>query len=110
VAIVQRLVALVGDRQAARWDRFGGPGPTLRWCFRHPWLVTIGVGALLAVALGSVFGVPPFSPLVLVVVLVAPIQPVLRAQQRVHERWMSDRGGASPAPSPDEPHEPDDAS
>jgi hypothetical protein len=109
VAIVQRIVALVGDRQAARWDRFGGPGPGLRWCFRHPWLVTIGVGVLLAVALGSVFGVPPFSPLVLVVVLVAPIQPILRAQQRVHDRWVSGRGGASAAPSPDEPHEPDDA-
>jgi hypothetical protein len=93
VAVAERIVTFVGDRQAARWDRFGGPGPVLAWCFRHPWLITVGVAVILAVLLGSVFGVPPFSPLVLVVVLVAPIQPVLRAQQRVYDRWRADREG-----------------
>jgi hypothetical protein len=95
VAVAERIVTFVGDRQAARWDRFGGPGPVLAWCFGHPWLVTVGVAVILAVLLGSVFGVPPFSPLVLVVVLVAPIQPVLRAQQRVYDRWRAGREGTT---------------
>lgn len=106
MTIVQRVLASIGDRQAARWERFGGPGPALRWCFRHPWLVTIGVATFLAVALGAVFGVPPFSPLVLVVVLVAPIQTILRALSRVHARWVADRerspgGSGSDAPAAD---------
>ena len=88
MAIVQRVLRFIGDRQAARWDRFGGPGPALRWSFRHPWLVTFTIAGLLAVALGAVFGVPPFSPLVLVIVLVSPVAPVLRMLSRIHDRWV----------------------
>jgi len=98
VAIVQRVLRFIGDRQAARWDRFGGPGPALRWSFRHPWLVTLTTAGLLAVALGAVFGVPPFSPLVLVIVLVSPVAPVLRMLSRIHDRWL-ERDGHAPTGS-----------
>ena len=107
MAIVQRILAFIGDRQAARWDRFGGPGPVLRWCFGHPWLVTVAIAGVLAAVLAAVFGVPPFSPLVLVLVLVAPIAPVLRAQARLHERWTRDRPDASPG-AEDPPGAPSD--
>jgi hypothetical protein len=107
VAIAERILAFIGDRQAARWDRFGGPGPVLRWCFGHPWLVTVAIAGVLAVVLGAVFGVPPFSPLVLVIVLVAPIAPVLRAQAQIHDRWVQGRPDASPgedaSPGADDP-------
>ena len=95
MAIVQRVLRFIGDRQAARWDRFGGPGPALRWSFRHPWLVTFTIAGLLAVALGAVFGVPPFSPLVLVIVLVSPVAPFLRMLSRIHDRWVA-RDGDTP--------------
>jgi hypothetical protein len=110
VAIVQRILAFIGERQAARWDRFGGPGPALRWCFGHPWLVTVAIAGVLAVVLGAVFGVPPFSPLVLVIVVVAPIAPVLRALAQIHARWTGrrpeDSPGADASPAEDPP--PDD--
>jgi hypothetical protein len=109
VSLVQRLIAVVAERQVRRWDRLGPPGPTWRWCLLHPWLVTLGVGTVLAVVLGAVFGVPPFSPLLLVLVLIAPIQPVLRAQRRVHDRWVAagDDQQAGP-PAPEQPSEPTD--
>lgn len=89
MAIVERIVERVGDRQAARWDRFGGPSRALRWSMHHPWWVTVGVAVPLAVVLAAAFGVPPLSPLLLVVVLVAPIHPVLEAQRRIYERWSN---------------------
>jgi hypothetical protein len=106
VSLARRLLRLLGDRQAARWERFGGPGPVLRWCFRHPWLVTIALASLLAVALGAVFGVPPFSPLVLVVVLVAPVAPVLRVLARIHDRWAAAESDSRSPPD----HRPDPGS
>lgn len=104
VTTVQRILRFVGDRQARRWDRFGGPGPVLRWCFSHPWLVTVALAGVLAVALGAVFGVPPFSPLVLVIVLVSPVAPVLRVLSRIHDRWVG--GHPDAATDPDTPSDP----
>lgn len=92
MAVRERIATILGDRLAARWDRLGGPGPVWRWSLQHPWLVTGGVAVVLAVVLGATFGVPPFSPLVLVLMLVAPIQPVLAAQRRVHDRWSARDG------------------
>lgn len=102
MTIVQRILAFLGDRQAARWDRFGGPGPVLRWCFSHPWVVAIALAGVLAVALGAVFGVPPFSPLVLVIALVAPVAPILRTLSTMHERWTGRQPGTSPGEPSDE--------
>lgn len=91
MAVIDRLVALAGGRLAARWDRFGAPGPAMVWSMHHPWLVTAVIAVVLGMVLAAAFGVPPFSPLVLVLVLVAPIAPILTAQRRIHDRWIGRR-------------------
>lgn len=97
MSVVDRVAATVVERQRVRWDRLGGPGALWRWSMHHPWSVTVGVAVVLAGVLAAAFGVPPFSPLVLVMLLVAPIPFVLRLQQRAYRRWSS----CDQAPPPD---------
>jgi hypothetical protein len=71
------------------WDLAGGPGPVLRWAMRHRWVATLALTITLVAVLGVTFGIPPFSPLVLVVLLVAPFPWWLRAERRLFERWQA---------------------
>lgn len=97
--IRQRLGQLTGRVERARlrqWVREGGPGPVLRWSLEHPWTVTAAVALVLTVILGWTFGIPPLSPLLLVLVFVAPLPWWLRAEHRVYRRWLEQ--GSEDAP------------
>jgi len=83
-----------------QWDRLGGPGPILRWSMQHRWLVTIGLAVVLAVVLGATFGIPPISPLFLVLLFVAPVPFWLRAEANAYARWQE--RPPPPRPHPDE--------
>lgn len=96
MSVVDRVAATVVERQRVRWDRLGGPSGLWRWSMHHPWSVTVGVAVVLAGVLAASFGVPPFSPLVLVMALVAPIPFVLRLQQRAYRRWSSSDQASAP--------------
>jgi Flp pilus assembly protein TadB len=86
-AAVDRLRRAWQTSRQRRWDLEGGPGPLLTWALSHPWIVTIGLAAILGAVLGSTFGVPPVSPLVLVVLLIVPVAWWLRGERRLHDRW-----------------------
>ena len=73
----------------------------LRWSMDHPVVVTAASAVILAAVLGATFGVPPFSPLVLVALVVAPIIPWLRMQRRLYAEWVDRRTGGGAG----EPHE-----
>jgi hypothetical protein len=89
--IAERLQRAWEESRQRQWDLEDGPGPILVWCFDHPWLVTVGLAAVLTGVLGATFGIPPVSPLALVVVFVAPVPWWLRAERRLHERWLARR-------------------
>jgi hypothetical protein len=65
----------------------GGPGPVLRLAAGGP-IVAAGViaGALIAL-FASIFGVPPVSPLFLVLALCTPLPFWFRLEARAQERW-----------------------
>ncbi len=97
---LQRLQRAWQQWRVRRWDRLGGPGPVLRWSMQHRWLVSIGAALILAVVLGATFGVPPVSPLILVLVFVAPVPFWLRTERNAYERWRE--RPPPPRPHPDE--------
>lgn len=102
MALEERLAAPLRAYRFRQWDREGGPSSALRWSMAHSVLVTVAVTLLVGVVFAVVFGVPPLSPLVLVIVLCAPLRPWLRSQHRLYVQWQQ-RGQGSDATTGDEP-------
>ncbi len=90
-ALTERLQRSWRQARLTQWDREDGPGPVLRWSIDHPWAVTVIVAAVLTVVLGATFGIPPVSPLMLVVIVVAPLPLWLRAERRILAEWEASR-------------------
>ena len=96
IAVLGRSIAGVGDRirriirteHLRTWDRNGGPGVGLRLAMRRPLTTAVVVFVVLAGVLVATFGVPPFSPLALIVLVVAPIPPWLQAERSVYDEWL----------------------
>lgn len=96
MAIIDRLTGLLRNVRFRQWDLDGGPAPVLRLAIRAPLAMTVAVALVLGVVFAAVFGVPPVSPLVLVVLVVAPLYPWLRAERRLYREWHA--RGAEPGP------------
>lgn len=98
VLVIDRLTAVLRRVRMRQWDLDGGPGPVLRLAVRAPLATTASLAVALAAVFAAVFGVPPVSPLVLVVLVVAPLYPWLRAERRLYHAWRtSDRPQAGRA-------------
>jgi hypothetical protein len=95
---------VIREEHLRTWDRNGGPGVVLRVAMRRPLVSAVVIAFALAAVLVVTFGVPPFSPLALIVVVVAPVVPWLRAEQAVHDEWQRRRASES-GPAPPSPPE-----
>lgn len=94
------LQRLLQQERFRQWRRQGGPAASYRWVVEHPLLVAVAVAIVVGAILAATFGVPPLSPLVLVVVVVAPVPFWLRVEHRILAAWDAgpdpgDRGGPS---------------
>ena len=111
MALVGRLTdairRIIREEHLRTWDRNGGPGAVLRLAMRRPAVTAVVVAIVLAAVLVATFGVPPFSPLGLIVLVVAPIGPWLRAERAVHAEWVQRGHRADGDPSSDAPPDPD---
>jgi hypothetical protein len=83
--IAGRFVAL----RAATIARDGGPGRVLRLAARAPAVSTAVLVLVLGTVFAGTFGVPPISPLFLVVLLCAPVYPWLRLEARAIAAWQA---------------------
>jgi len=72
----------------------GGPGAVLRVLARGPVVSSIVIAAALIASFARIFGVPPVSPLILVLVLCSPLPFWFRLEAQAQERWR--RGGTEP--------------
>lgn len=94
-----------------QWRLNGDPAPTYRRIVEHPVVTTVVVAVVVGAILAVTFGVPPVSPLFLIVVLVSPLPFWLRLERGILDEW--DHGTPDDAPSgpPDEAPSapPDDA-
>ncbi|MEX2550568.1 MAG: hypothetical protein WD638_10095 [Nitriliruptoraceae bacterium] len=68
----------------------GGPGPVLRLAAGRPIVASVVIAAALIALFASIFGVPPVSPLFLVLVLCSPLPFWFRLEARAQERWRRD--------------------
>ncbi len=100
MVLVDRLTGLLRRVRFRQWDVDGGPTSVLRLAMRGPLVTTVVVAGGLAGVFAAVFGVPPVSPLVLVVIVVAPLYPWLRSERRLYREWLER--------DPDVPREPDE--
>ncbi len=96
MAVVNRLTGLLRNVRFRQWDLDGGPAPVLRLAIRSPLATTAAVAIGLGAVFAAVFGVPPVSPLVLVVLVVAPLYPWLRAERRLYHEWCARAATAGP--------------
>jgi hypothetical protein len=93
---------VIREEHLRTWDRNGGPGAVLRAAMKRPMVTALVVAAVLGAVLIATFGVPPFSPLALIVLVVAPIVPWLRAERAVHDEWLQRSSGTEPTtPAPE---------
>ncbi len=69
----------------------GGPGAVMRLVARGPVVSSVVIAAVLIASFAAIFGVPPVSPLLLVLVLCVPLPFWFRLEARAQERWR--RGG-----------------
>ena len=92
---------VIRDEHLRTWDRNGGPGAVLRLAMRRPLVSAVVVAVVLAAVLVATFGVPPYSPLGLIVLVVAPIVPWLRAEQAVYGEWLRRAGPMDAATDPE---------
>jgi hypothetical protein len=70
-----------------QWRTNGDPARLYREIVDHPVVTTVVVAVVVGVILAWTFGVPPVSPLVLVVVLVAPLPFWLRLERGILAEW-----------------------
>lgn len=108
MVLIDRLTGVLRRVRFRQWDLDGGPAPVLRLAMRGPLVTTIVVAVGLGVVFAAVFGVPPVSPLVLVVLVVAPLYPWLRAERRLYREWSERDPDAPDDADPDPPSDPPD--
>ncbi len=87
----RRLAERYEALRARHWDLEGGPGVALRWCSAHPILTAVLLAVGLTAVFGAVFGIPPLSPLVIVVALVGAVSWWLHGEAERIRRWERDR-------------------
>lgn len=108
------LQRFLQEERFRQWRQQGGPAPSYRRIVRHPLLVAAGVTIVVGGILATTFGIPPLSPLFLLVVVVAPVPFWLRVEHRILAAWDAgpdaspepgdlpgDGGGPEPAGPPD---------
>lgn len=82
-----RLAARYVEVRAVTMERDGGPGLALRWSARAPLATTLVLAVVVAAVLVVTFGVPPVSPLFLILVVCGPVYPWLRLESRAQAAW-----------------------
>lgn len=84
------LERLLQEDRFRQWRQQGGPAGSYRWVVQHPWLVAAGMTIVVGGILAVTFGIPPLSPLILLVIVVAPVPLWLRVEHRILVAWEAD--------------------
>lgn len=90
-SVAARLAARYIEVRAVTMERDGGPGLALRSSASAPWVTTLALAVSVGAVLVMTFGVPPLSPLFLIMVVCGPVYPWLRLEARAQAAWRSQR-------------------
>lgn len=75
------------DERFRQWRVNGDPARAYRRIVEHPVPTTVVVAVVVGAILAATFGVPPVSPLLLIVVLVSPLPFWLRLERGILDEW-----------------------
>lgn len=90
------------DERFRQWRVNGDPASSYRRIVEHPVVTTVVVAVVVGAILAATFGVPPVSPLFLIVVLVSPLPFWLRLEQGILDEWDGTPPDEAHPDSPDE--------
>jgi len=75
------------DERFRQWRVNGAPARSYRRIIDHPMVTTVVVAVVVGGILAATFGIPPVSPLFLLVALVSPLPFWLRLERGILEEW-----------------------
>lgn len=86
-AVARTLRRWLRDERFRQWRVNGDPARAYRRIIDHPMVTTVIVAVVVGGILAATFGVPPVSPLLLLVVVVSPLPFWLRLERGILDEW-----------------------